>query len=138
MNGLWSGTAMMLEAVVVEALERREWARADQARLRWASCLHRQGRCDDAVQVLQQGWDAAGIGERDGLVVAAMLGIRLLRRCQREDEAGALWVAIQAGTTRRMRGRALHHLLSPANSELHEIGDRTHGRVCAYRHRAGA
>lgn len=143
MTGPGSGSVVMSgaagwEAAVVEAMERQEWARADHVRLYWASCLHRQGCCDDAVTVLRRAWDLDCIGEREGVVVAAMLCIRLLRRCRREDEAGALWVSIQSETASRMRGRALGLLLSPTNRELHEIGDRSHGRICAYRRRAGA
>lgn len=130
-------TATDWEAVVAEAMQREEWALADQARLRWASCLHRQGRCDDAMAVLRQAWDGICVGGRIGVVMAAMLCIRLLRRCDRENEAGELWLAVQDCASTAMRRTALNLLLSPESSELHEIGDRTHGRICAHRRQAG-
>ncbi|MEU4424838.1 hypothetical protein AB0F81_29820 [Actinoplanes sp. NPDC024001] len=123
------------EVAVRGAEQRHQWAQADRARLRWALCLHRLGRCDDAVEVLGRAWDGASIGRRGGRVVAAIMCIRLLRWCGRQDEAGVLWSVMQTSTTSAMRRWALNELLSPANSDLNKAGPRRHGEVCTYRRR---
>lgn len=124
------------EVAVLGAEQRQQWVRADRARLHWALCLHGLGRCDDAVAVLQQAWAGTSIGRRTGLVAAAILSLRLLGWCGRQDEAGVLWSAMEISTTPSMRRRALNELLSHANSGLNEeVGARTHGKVCGYRRR---
>jgi thioredoxin-like negative regulator of GroEL len=127
--------AMAWEAAARKAEQQQRWTQADQARLRWALCLHNLGRCEQAVTVLRQAPDAASVGRRDGFVVAMILCMRLLKRCRRQDQAGAVWSAMERTTTSAVRRWALIELLSPANHDLNNAGARGHGAVCVYRRR---
>ncbi|GAA1650396.1 hypothetical protein [Actinoplanes couchii] len=120
--------AALWENVMLGAESRREWVRADRARLFWAWCLHRQGRCDDAVMALL----AIGDSGRAGAVTAQILCLRLMGWCSRHDEAAAVWIRLDTGTTPLMRWSALNDLLHPANRALNDFAGRTHGKVCVF------
>ncbi|GAA1636862.1 hypothetical protein [Actinoplanes couchii] len=122
--------AVAWENATHDAEQRYQWARADEARLHWGLCLHRLGRCDDAVTVLLQTRDDS---EHSSAVAAQILCLRLLGWCGRHDDAAALWITLETGTTPTVRGSALNVLLHPRNSTLNDIDDRGHDQVCAYR-----
>lgn len=121
------------EVAVIGADQRRQLVQADNARLHWAWCLHRLGCCDDAVTVLRQ---VRGGPEADGgaaVVVAQILCLRMLVWCGRQEDAAALWSAIESHTTPAVRRSAMHELRKPANSSLNGLAARTHVPVCTYR-----
>ncbi|GGN99256.1 hypothetical protein GCM10010112_92910 [Actinoplanes lobatus] len=119
------------EVAVLGAEQRQQRDLANWARLYWAQCLHSLGSCGDAVAVLRR----AGGGQHGDVVVAQILCLRLLGRCGRQDDAAALWSAMEMSTTPTLRRQALNDLRSPANRVLNKADARTHEMVCAYRRR---
>jgi hypothetical protein len=77
----------------------RKRVRSSALKVGWAGVGPRRGVCAASL---------ASIGQRDGLVVAAIMCIRLLGQCWRQDEAG----------------------------ELNKADTGAHGKVCHYRHRS--
>ncbi|MEV0897922.1 hypothetical protein [Actinoplanes sp. NPDC049802] len=112
------------ETAVLAAERQQQWVQA----ARWASCLHRLGRCEEAVTVLRQTPAATTTSQ----AVAAILCIRLLKQCGCEERAGAVWSTLETTTTPVIRRQALGELLNPANNELNQTGTGDHGTVCGY------
>lgn len=107
------GAAVVWEAAALRAEQRQRWTQADHARLRWALCLHSMGRCEQAVTVLRQVPDASSGGRRDGFVVATILCMRLLKWCGRQDQSGAVWLALETTTTSAVRRPGAHRVAEP-------------------------
>jgi hypothetical protein len=119
--------------VVLGAEQRHQWRQANDARLAWASCLHRCGYCDEAELVLRQVWDLRSAGRPRGSLASGTACLRMMRMCGRRDEAAALWASVDGVSTPAEKGLALDQFLRGASEVFREAEAAGRGTVCAYR-----
>ncbi|WP_282765722.1 hypothetical protein [Actinoplanes sandaracinus] len=124
------------EVAVLAHERRKQWDEAGEARIEWATCLHRSGSCDEAVAVLRQAWDLPKFGTNYRSPRVPIECISLLLLCGRRDEATALWSEAEARKpTPLAMSWALEMLHADEASGTRARDARAHRQVCAHRGR---